>query len=67
MAEVVIARLRGLRDLQLHLGAVVAVIGVAIDAQRLDILAPEHLLESLADRGRAGAGRTGDGDDRVAD
>ena len=44
-----------------HLGAVVAVEAVALDHGRVDLFAPEDVLESAGDGGGAGARGAGDG------
>jgi hypothetical protein len=65
VAEVLVARPPRLGHLLAHLGAVVAVEGVALDDGRIDLLATEDPLEGGLDRRRPGAGGAGDGDDRV--
>ncbi len=56
MAEVIVALRLGRGHGLFHLLAVVAVIGVAFDGDRLDAFAPEDLLEGVLDRRGAGAG-----------
>jgi hypothetical protein len=53
----------GARHLGLHFLAVVAVEAVALDDGGIDAVAIEDMLEGALDRGRAGAGGTGDGND----
>src|SRR5271165_4773411 len=66
MAEVLVAAVRLLGHLCAHLGAVVAMEGVALDIGRLHVLAPEDVFERLLDRRRAGSRRTRDGNDGVS-
>ena len=65
MAEVVVAFLAGGRRCGLHLLSVVPVERVALHDRRVDLLAPEDVLEGPGHRGRARAGRAGDDDDRM--
>ena len=55
MAEVPVAALPLLRHFRAHLGAIVAMEGVALDVGRGYLLAAEDVLERPFDRGRAGA------------
>ena len=66
VAEVAVARGLGLLHLLAHLGAVVAVEGIALDDRGVDQLAPEDPLEGRLDRARARAGGTGHGDDGMS-
>src|SRR5690606_20929780 len=66
VTELVIAARQRFSHLLFHAGAVVAVEAVAFDESRRNALAPEDLLEGAHHRGRAGAGRSGHGDDRVS-
>ena len=52
-------------DPRLHVGAIEAVEGIALDKGGRDLLTPEDQLEDALDRGGAGAGRAGDRNDRV--
>ena len=65
MADLAVAALVRLLDELPHLEPVEAVERVALDDLRLDLLAAEDVLERRRDRGRAGARRAGDRDDRV--
>src|SRR5450631_3674032 len=65
MAEVMVAVLVGVRRCDLHLLPVVPVERVALHDRRVDLLAPEDVLERPGHRGRARAGRAGDDDDRM--
>ena len=56
MAEMMVAAGFFLGGFLPHGGAVVTVEGVAFDIGGLDFLAPENLLERVADRGGASAG-----------
>ena len=53
MAEGVVARVQPPVHLGLHVGAVEAVEGVALDRHRLDVLAAENLIEGMLDRAGA--------------
>ena len=52
-------------DGQFHGRTVIAVITVAFDHQWVDIFATENVLKGIFDRGGTGAGRAGNGDNRV--
>ena len=67
VAEVVVALLGLFLHHALHIGTVVAVECIAFDEGGRNPLAPEYLFEDPLDRGGAGAGGTGDGDDRMFD
>src|SRR6185312_1356407 len=66
MAEALVCARDRFRELLFHAGTIVAMEAVAFDEGRLDVLAAEDLLESLADRGGAGSRGAGDCDDRMA-
>ena len=63
MAEVLVAALGLLGHFGAHLGAVVAMEGVALDIGGRDLLAAEDVLERLLDRRGAGARRARDRND----
>jgi hypothetical protein len=65
MAEMVVAARFLLGHPAHHLGAVIAVKAVTLDEGRPDTLAAEDLFEGAHDRGGAGAGRAGNGNDRM--
>ena len=60
VAEIAVTPRFLLGDLRLHVGAVVAMEGVALDELGRDVLAPENHLEDALDRRRPRAGGTGD-------
>ncbi len=67
MAEMVVAGQSCLFRRHFHGLAVVAMEGIAFDDGGTELFAAEYQVERLGDRGRAGTGRPGNGDDGMLD